>query len=272
MKKWILVCVVIAAAGLFYGRSLIKSAADYLLPSRLPKPSAYTDVQNREALPAIPLPGETSDASDIPIVSTSSSATEPGEVLIDQNQVTIGINLAVPFQAQAPFGDWVEPYKEGCEEASLIMVDHYVRGVSLSKQEMKDEIDAQVAWQREEFGGHYDIPIKRVSELADAIYDYTIDTFPISEKNILRELQRGRPVIVPSAGRELGNPNFRQPGPLYHMLVIKGVSEDGMYITNDPGTRNGADYLYEPAVLFSAIRDWDGDSPDGESIGLVMYK
>jgi uncharacterized protein YvpB len=182
------------------------------------------------------------------------------------------VNLAVPFQAQAPLADWSMPYKEGCEEASIIMVSRYYRGTALSKEMMKAAIDQQVAWQEKEWGGHYDLPLRKVALMAEYYYDYQTEIISdITIEKIKDQLFKGRPVIVPSAGRELGNPNFRTPGPLYHMLVIKGYTNDGLIITNDPGTRNGSDYLYQPEVLMAAIADWDGDSPDGEKVGLVIY-
>ena len=66
----------------------------------------------------------------------------------------------------------------------------------------------------------------------------------------------GHPVIIPSAGRELGNPNFTGEGPIYHNLVIRGYTADGKFITNDPGTRKGEQYVYEQSVIMNAIHDW----------------
>jgi len=53
--------------------------------------------------------------------------------------------------------------------------------------------------------------------------------------------------------------------------VIKGFLSDGQIITNDPGTRKGADYLYDPQILLDAIHDWnDGDVPRGEKNMIVI--
>ena len=96
--------------------------------------------------------------------------------------------------------------------------------------------------------------------------------YDLSENIIDQELKKGNAVVIPAAGRKLGNPFFTQPGPLYHMLVIKGKTEDGRYITNDPGTRRGGDFIYDPQKLLSAVRNWDGDGPTGERVGLVLTK
>lgn len=201
-------------------------------------------------------------------VSTTTENKPPVAVIND------ALNLAVPFQSQAPFTDWSEPYENACEEAAIIMVNHYLQGVPLSKQGMKDEIDAMVAWQMQQWAGHDDLPIEEVSDLAKAFYpQYTMQILHnLTLEMIKQQLVLGRPVIVPSAGRELGNPNFRGEGPLYHMLVVKGYTADGKFITNDPGTRNGADYVYTSSVLMNAINDWGASGLSGDKTGLVMYK
>ena len=67
------------------------------------------------------------------------------------------------------------------------------------------------------------------------------------------------------------NPNFTGNGPLYHMLVIKGFVDD-KFITNDPGTRNGADFVYTEANLMNSIADWDKEKAltIGPKIGLIL--
>ena len=85
---------------------------------------------------------------------------------------------------------------------------------------------------------------------------------------------------MPSAGRELGNPNFKSPGPIYHNLVIRGYTKDGKFITNDPGTRKGEQYIYDQDVVMAAIHDWvpkgdrtiaaNGDVATGQRVVLVV--
>ena len=41
------------------------------------------------------------------------------------------------------------------------------------------------------------------------------------------------------------------------MLVVKGYTKDGKWITNDPGTRRGADYVYSNDVLMNAIHSFN---------------
>ncbi len=62
------------------------------------------------------------------------------------------------------------------------------------------------------------------------------------------------------AGRELHNPNFTTPGPLYHMIVIRGFDDDAQeFIVNDIGTRRGEKFHYAYKVIWNALHDFTGD-------------
>ena len=55
------------------------------------------------------------------------------------------------------------------------------------------------------------------------------------------------------------------------MLIIKGYTKEGNFITNDPGTRRGADFIYSPGVLMNAIHDWNGgDVDNGKKVMIVV--
>jgi len=181
------------------------------------------------------------------------------------------INLAVPFMVQAPHADWSMPYKEACEEASILMAVYYLQSKELDEQTAKTEINKMVEWQIVQWGGHYDLSIKETAELTQKYFsDYKIIIIPdLTVDKIKIYLKQGYPVVVPVAGRQLGNPFFQNPGPLYHMLVVKGYMDD-KFITNDPGTKRGRDFVYNYEVLMSAINDWDGENPTGGKMGLVI--
>jgi hypothetical protein len=76
---------------------------------------------------------------------------------------------------------------------------------------------------------------------------------------------------VPADGKKLDNPNFKNGGPVYHMLVIKGFTGD-KFITNDPGTRLGADFIYTQSNLMYSLADWDENknAATGGKVGLVF--
>lgn len=170
--------------------------------------------------------------------------------------------LTIPFTSQAPNALWDDLHNEACEEASLIMVRHFLEGTTLTREQAEQEIQDLVAWQTKH-GIDYDVSAVDLKIIAEQYYGYTahIEENPTAER--IRELvHAGHPVIVPVAGRLLQNPYFRGEGPWYHMLVVRGYRErligTLMFITNDPGTRRGEGYEYREEILMNAIHDWIG--------------
>jgi hypothetical protein len=168
-------------------------------------------------------------------------------------------DLPVEFVPQAPFGVWDELHNNACEEASLVLVHYYKKGLTLTKEKMEKEIQALVQWQIKKYGQHKDLTLKEVAEMAQEFYGYqevkVINDFDWPK--LKREIVQNNPVIIPAAGRLLQNPYFRQPGPIYHMLVIRGYNEKEV-ITNDVGTKRGEGYRYSYQTLDRAIHDWTG--------------
>lgn len=172
----------------------------------------------------------------------------------------------VPFVSQAPFANWDQLHDEACEEASIVIVKYYLDGKSLSADQMEAEIQMLVGWQEKNWGGHNDLTAAQTADLAKAVYNINLTEKPIqSIDDIKSEVSQNHLVIVPTAGRLLGNPNFRTPGPVYHMLVISGYNQNSL-TTQDVGTRNGKNYIYANSILFNAIHDWAG-TPDAISSG-----
>jgi hypothetical protein len=186
------------------------------------------------------------------------------------------VNLAVPFTSQAPKADWSMPYQEACEETSLLMVNAFLSGAGAFTPDTADaQILELVEWEKTHFGYYEDTTAEEVAETARERFSYA-KSRAVKIKSIAdikAVLNRGLPVIIPAAGRQLFNPNFSGAGPKYHMLVVKGYTKDGKIITNDPGTRRGADYVYEADVLWNAIHDWNGgDVDNGAKMMVVVEK
>ncbi len=185
------------------------------------------------------------------------------------------ILIEVPFLVQAPTGNWDMPYQEACEEASIIMLHHFIEGTAVTPAQADEEILKMVEWENARFNYSADITIaeaKRVAEdyykhRGQLFYDFTID-------DMKRLLAEGHPIIVPLAGRDIGNPYYSGEGPWYHMLVVTGY--DGNYfITNDVGTKRGRNFRYPQKRLFDAIHDWTGVKEDirtGRKAMLVLER
>lgn len=186
------------------------------------------------------------------------------------------INLKVPFTSQAPDANWDMPYQEACEEAAAIMIDAYWnKKASFTKPEADAAILDLVAFEEKNYGFYKDTNgIETVRFIKDKWGYKTVDLYTGSEvtiERIKREVANGYPVLVLTAGRMLGNPNYKAPGPIYHALVVKGYKKDGTIITNDPGTRKGADYVYAPEILLNAIHEWNnGDVNNGQKAMIVI--
>ncbi|MFA6428317.1 MAG: C39 family peptidase [Candidatus Buchananbacteria bacterium] len=188
----------------------------------------------------------------------------------DNSKIPVSHLLSVPFASQAPLGDWRPLYNEACEEASMIMVAKYFKQETLSAAIMNEEILKLVAWEQKQ-GYAIDLTASEVVKiLADYFSINARAVKTVTPELIKGELLKGNPIIIPVAGRELGNPNFRNPGPLYHMLVIRGYN-DKSFITNDPGTKNGSGYQYLYQRLIEAIHDWNqGQVSNGQAVIIVV--
>ena len=209
------------------------------------------------------------------IASDGLSADSEQEVLGVKTQkkpLPAEINLKIPFTSQAPHANWNLPYGEACEEASALMVHYFYKNKTFTKESADAEIKKLVDFQTKKYGFYKDTAAEETARFIKDYWKYKkVRVLPATIDAIKQELAAGRPVIIPAAGRLLGNPNFRQPGPLYHMLVVKGYTKDGKFITKDPGTRNGANYVYSQKVLMNAIHDWNGgDVNNGKKMIIVV--
>lgn len=180
-----------------------------------------------------------------------------------------------PFASQAPLTNWDELHDEACEEASVILVKYYLFDEHISNELMDQEILKMVDWEMKNWGTHKDLTAAETLKMAQSVYalkggvksDGTIT-------KLKQEIAMGHPVIIPTAGRLLGNPNFRSPGPVYHMVVAIGYTEKEI-IVQDVGTRNGKQYVYNSQIFLNAWHDWPGDAQniaEGGKNYLVLKK
>jgi len=167
--------------------------------------------------------------------------------------------IKVPFTTQAPFKIWDEYHEEACEEASLLMVKYFNDNKKLNPEIAEKEIQAMIKFQLKKYGDYRDSNAEELVRLAKDFYgmENLSVVHDFSKEDLKKWLTKGKPIIVPAAGRLLHNPNFTYPGPLYHNLVLTGYAGEEI-ITNDPGTRKGENYRYNIKVLYEAIHDFPG--------------
>lgn len=218
-----------------------------------------------------------SDASTTPATSATSIssfvASVPSVAFVPPAK---GLN--VPFTPQAPFANWDALHEEACEEAAILMVAHYLDGTPLTPKIAEREILDLVAWERDHGFGD-DVSAAQMAEIAIEKFGLRARVrADVTEDTIKEELANGNPVIVPAAGRDLGNPYFSGKGPWYHALAIIGF-ESGWtgdwLIVNDPGTKRGHRYAYRVETLLQAIHDWTGVKEEirsGEKAMVILEK
>lgn len=232
--------------------------------------------KNKPAAPSLPIATPYSGA-DTATPPTSNQNTKPDNTNNAENPTTTlpeQVNLKIPFTSQAPHQNWEDPYGEFCEEASALMVVSYIQNQPiLSADDADKKLLAIKDFEEKKFGFHLDTTAEQTAIILREHFNLTkveLVENPTS-LDIKTALADGKAVILPLAGRELGNPYYQQPGPLYHMLVVKGYTKNGSFITNDPGTKRGADYIYTESVLMNALHDWnDGDVYNGKKVMIIV--
>jgi hypothetical protein len=242
----VLVVVILTAGSFAYLKrhDISRELERATLPTALPYKS--DPLTSRPALPV---------ADSVPSTSTSPSSSPTASLPAQAN-------LAIPFTVQAPRANWDDPYGEFCEEASVLMAVSYVRHQDIPSADYADQELLKIkTFEEKRFGYYKDTTIAEVATIFKEYYDYPhvrVVANP-TVQDIKEAVASGQTVLMPAAGRQLGNPYFQTPGPIYHMLVIKGYTTGGQFIVNDPGTRRGADFLYKENVLMNAMHDWRGD-------------
>ncbi len=172
------------------------------------------------------------------------------------NNIPASKSLDITFYAQAPDGNRELPWKEACEEASIILAAYYIQDKKLTKSQFTSDVIALTKMEEEMFGSYIDTTIAQTAELYNKFYGVgktkVIDDPSIAQ--IKAELAQGHAIVAPFAGRKLGNSYFTSGWPRYHMLVIRWYDETYFY-TNDVGTKHGENFPYTHAVIMDAMHD-----------------
>lgn len=229
------------------------------------------DIGTEPVPSAVPYASTTDIPTDTPTPSSSDAPT----LTPTAKPSPATVNLAIPFVPQAPFKIWDHDHEEFCEEAAALMAASYVKGDRSVTDPAVAEAELQKikAYELKTFGYFEDTTAVETTRI---LTDY----FKLTKVEVVKNptitdikswVAAGRAVLVPTAGRMLGNPNFTGIGPLYHFLVIKGYTANGTIITNDAGTRKGADYQYAPSVIMNAMHDWNGgDVNNGAKVVILV--
>jgi hypothetical protein len=276
---FILVITVVAVA---YGaRGYVRDAWEVLMQPRLPPAELYTPLVSTSTV-SQPAPAM------VPTRTTSVTTTKPSRPTVRPAAPSSTVPtpvplsalpeeklLAVPFMSQSPLQDWTEIGEDACEEASVLMVRGYYEGITkrYDPNEAERMIRDLVRFEIDTYGFFESTSATATVQWIEAYMPtFRATVLPVTDaRSIKVQIAAGHPVILPADGKALRNPNFKNGGPIYHMLVVRGYTKDGMFITNDPGTRKGETYLYSEEVLLNAVHDWNnGDVPHGRRVMILM--
>ncbi len=246
-------------------------------------PQVATNTEEVRPIPAVKIltttPKVDDPTSDMRINTTSPEAVAPTSTPTNPTPTSLpaSINLPVPFTSQAPEKKWDQPWQDACEEATILMMDAYYKGYGLSPLFAKDELIKMVVAE-EERGWGLSIEIEKIRQLMQEYgsYDTSKWRLRIVENPTVEDLKRfianRQPVLVVADGRVLDNPHFRNGGPEYHTLIIRGYTPTH-FISNDPGTQFGENFIYTYDNLMESIRDWNGGKvKEGRRVVLVVDK
>ena len=224
--------------------------------------SLYTFFQNKEKTPpksVSDIVEDTPEPEQKPIEAEAEDSVKP--VVIETPEPTpvkipTELNLDAPFYSQAPFSNWDFPWQEACEEASILLAANVYGKHNWTRTEFNDEILKMVEWQKKEFGTYLDTTVAQNAKIfSNYLGIETITHENPSLDEIKSILNKGHFIIMFLSGKELGNPNFTNGGPVYHAILVKGYKGTNI-ITHDVGTKNGANYVYSWATLQSAMHDF----------------
>ncbi len=211
------------------------------------------------------------DALPSAVALTQIKTTSPQ---VTKTTIPDEINFDVPFTSQAPNANWDRTHEEACEEAAILMAERY-----FARRQITSPIDAEaglqeiIAWENQNLGFFESTTAEETVRIIREMFDLQaqIVTNP-SVDEIKAALADNKLVLVPSAGREIGNPFYTAPGPLYHMLLLKGYTKT-QFITNDAGTKRGENYPYNFKTILDTNHDWNGgDVTNGAKKMIFVWK
>jgi len=206
----------------------------------------------------------------VPISATGDTRAE------EQPPVNLpaAVLLPVPFTSQAPLNNWADR-QHTCEEASLVMVDRYLKGDHSGKlidpRTADQSINQVTSWKPAQ-----DLTSQQVGEVAKKNMGWNYKVLPADRLNMKQQLALGRPLLMGVRTHSLGNPNY--PGyrdhfgdPRYsvaHFIVVTGYNQADVFYLNDPGLTRGQGTGASFDTLMASLDDHDRAYP---SLALGHY-
>ena len=182
------------------------------------------------------------------------------------------LNLDVPFYPQAPFANWDYPWQEACEEASVLLAVNEYYNHNWTREEFNAEILKLVAWEKKTFGSYEHTSVEQTAQILNEHFNLKtkIHRDPTFE-DVKKIISNGNLIVMTFAGKKLKNPNYKNGGPIYHAMLIKGYKKNEKIITHDVGTRNGENYVYSWKRIHDSMHDYYEPIEKGEKLMIEVF-
>ena len=188
--------------------------------------------------------------------------------------------LPVPYTIETLNGSWSGEWKNGCEEASIAMIEEYYLGKkSASISIFKSFMSMLFAKENVLFGQNANSDsaqnVELITKYSSSYNGFVVDNPTIEQ--IKNELDNGRPLISMHHGGKLKNKNipFLSTGSYYHVMVIVGYDDNTKeFITNDPGDEiSGQNHRYSYDIIMNSLHDynWKDYYADGTPRVIFTY-
>src|SRR3982075_3452149 len=142
----------------------------------------------------------------VPISANADATAEQPPV-----NLPAAVILPVPFTSQAPLNNWADR-QHTCEEASIVMVNLYLRGdhsgALIDPRTADSAINQVTAWKPA-----VDLTVQQVGEVAQKNLGWAFKVLPSDRLNMKQQLALGRPLIVGVRTHVLGTVNYPRQRP-----------------------------------------------------------
>ena len=209
---------------------------------------------------------------DSPKLESAASSTVESQPPV--KEPPLEYNLSVPFTPQAPTANWDKTHEEACEEAAILMANRFFAGREIAGPDDAEEgLQEIIDWEVKNLGFFESTTAEETARVIREMLGLKAEIIENPKvEDIKAAIAADKLVLVPSAGRQIGNPFYKSPGPLYHMLLLKGYTPD-KFITNDAGTKRGENYPYKFETVLNANHDWNsGDVLNGAKKMIFVFQ
>jgi uncharacterized protein YvpB len=180
------------------------------------------------------------------------------------------IKLDVPYTPQVFNGNWVSPWDEACEEASITMIDRFYAGKKeIPQEDAMANMQTMFAWETKEFGMNHDTDAEQTKRVIaeHSNFTATVKRQP-SVEDIKRQIARQRPVIALLNMFTLYGE--RDLGDSYHVLVVIGYDDAKQEFTvHDPGRDANTRYPYD--TFMNSLHDFDPKTKEASGTPTVLF-